>query len=148
MKKHHIPIWGLCVLFFSLFGMTALTMGPEITPLVFAGENGQINLLSESGALQFACDDSQVCLIDEAGEHLGKLCTNGRIQFEKAKSVSIQLLDEEDNKVGFVTRTGRIVLNKKCGKVDLIGAEDCKLCTFEGSFFVVHPEGEAFFEER
>jgi hypothetical protein len=148
MIKRNIPVWGLFVLCFSLTGLTAQPTGSEMTPLIFSGESGQINLLSDSGPIQFACDESQVCLIDESGEFLGRLCDNGRVQFEKAKNVSIQLYDEEAHKVGFITRTGRIVINEECGKVDLIGVEECKICTFEGSSFLVHPEGEALFVER
>jgi hypothetical protein len=144
MVNKLIPILGL----FIFTGLMAQTVSSEMTPLIFSGEQGRINLLSETGAVQFACDDSQVCLIDESGEFLGKLGDNGRIQFEKSKSISIQLFDEEEKKVGFITRTGRIIINKECGKVDLIGAEDCKLCTFDGNFFTVHPEGEALFGER
>ena len=148
MKIRYIAIWGVFFLCFSFVGMAIQTTDSSISTLTLSGETGRINLLSESGPIHFACDSSQVCLIDEAGEFLGRLCNNGRIQFEKAKNISIQLFDAEDQKVGFITRTGRIVVSEEYGKVDLLGAEDCKLCTFEGNFFVVHPEGEVLFEER
>jgi hypothetical protein len=145
MRYKCIPFLGLFVFMISLGWLTAQTGDAEMTPLIFSGEQGNISLLSDSGTLQFACDDSQVCLIDESGDYLGKLGVNGRIQFEKGKNVSVHLIDSEENKVGFITRTGRIIINRECGKLNLIGAEDCKLCTFDGNSFIVHPEGEALF---
>ena len=148
MSNKHLQILVFLVFIFSLSGLMARTEGTEMTPLIFSSEIGKITLLSDNGSVQFACDESQVCLINESGEFLGKLGENGRIQFEKAKNISIQLFNEDESKVGFITRTGRIIINTECGKADLIGAEDCKLCTFEGSLFTVHPEGEALFGER
>lgn len=130
----------VAVVFLAAVLGAAAEDAPEPIMLNLIGENGPITLTGDNGSIDLIGEAGKIKLREKDGQVIGALTNSGRIRFDKKQRPEsfIQICDEDESKVGYITRSGLIVFNDECGVVHAVCPDGKKICTFKDQVFTIN----------